>query len=98
MHSTATTSSEMAARFVAEYVKTYGYRDESPIELVKLRVVGRGLREQPARLRQLRSSRAPARRPARARASLTSPAARPAVETEIVPRAALSARRRGAGR
>ena len=43
---TATTSREMAARFVAEYLKTYGYRDESPIELVKLRVVGRGLREQ----------------------------------------------------
>ncbi|HJU31435.1 MAG TPA: hydantoinase/oxoprolinase family protein [Hyphomicrobiaceae bacterium] len=35
---------EMTARFVAEYVKTYGYRDDSPIELVKMRVVGRGLR------------------------------------------------------
>jgi len=36
---------EMAARFVGEYVKTYGYQDEGPIELVKLRVVGRGLRQ-----------------------------------------------------
>ncbi|WP_018263911.1 hydantoinase/oxoprolinase family protein [Methylobacterium sp. WSM2598] len=32
-------------RFVAEYVKTYGYRDATPIEFMKLRVVGRGLRE-----------------------------------------------------
>lgn len=31
--------------FVAEYEKTYGYRDETPIELMKLRVIGRGLRE-----------------------------------------------------
>ncbi|MGL4288132.1 MAG: hydantoinase/oxoprolinase family protein [Phreatobacter sp.] len=32
-------------RFVAEYFKTYGYRDTTPIELMKLRVIGRGLRE-----------------------------------------------------
>ena len=44
---------EMAARFVAEYVKTYGYKDESPIELVKLRVIGRGLRERRLDFRQL---------------------------------------------
>ena len=31
--------------FVAEYFKTYGYRDETPIELMKVRVGGRGLRE-----------------------------------------------------
>lgn len=31
--------------FVAEYFKTYGYRDETPIELMKVRVAGRGLRE-----------------------------------------------------
>ena len=43
----------MAARFVAEYLKTYGYQDESPIELVKLRVVGRGLRERRLDFRQL---------------------------------------------
>ena len=40
-------------RFVAEYVKTYSYKDESPIELVKLRVVGRGLRERRLDFRQL---------------------------------------------
>jgi N-methylhydantoinase A len=33
------------ALFVAEYEKTYGYRDETPIELMKLRIIGRGLRE-----------------------------------------------------
>lgn len=32
--------------FVAEYVKTYGYQDDTPIELMKVRVAGRGLREQ----------------------------------------------------
>jgi N-methylhydantoinase A len=32
--------------FLAEYLKTYGYRDETPIELVKIRLTARGLREQ----------------------------------------------------
>jgi N-methylhydantoinase A len=36
---------QIAARFVAEYFKTYGYRDDTPIELMKLRVAGRGLRD-----------------------------------------------------
>jgi N-methylhydantoinase A len=31
--------------FIAEYEKTYGYRDETPIELMKLRIAGRGLRD-----------------------------------------------------
>lgn len=35
---------QMAERFLAEYFKTYGYRDTTAIELVKLRLVGRGLR------------------------------------------------------
>jgi N-methylhydantoinase A len=38
----------MRARFLAEYLKTYGYRDETAIELVKIRLIGRGLR--PVRL------------------------------------------------
>jgi len=37
---------EMRDRFQAEYFKTYGYRDQTAIELVKLRVIGRGLRAQ----------------------------------------------------
>ncbi|MGQ3353277.1 MAG: hydantoinase/oxoprolinase family protein [Phreatobacter sp.] len=36
---------EIRRLFVAEYEKTYGYRDETPIELMKLRIAGRGLRE-----------------------------------------------------
>jgi N-methylhydantoinase A len=35
---------QMTEHFLAEYLKTYGYRDETPIELVKLRLIGRGLR------------------------------------------------------
>jgi N-methylhydantoinase A len=34
----------MRERFLTQYLKTYGYQDETAIELVKLRVVGRGLR------------------------------------------------------
>ncbi|WP_295848735.1 hydantoinase/oxoprolinase family protein, partial [Tardiphaga sp.] len=36
---------QIRERFIAEYFKTYGYRDSTPIELVKVRVAGRGLRE-----------------------------------------------------
>jgi N-methylhydantoinase A len=36
---------QIRERFVAEYFKTYGYRDSTPIELMKVRVAGRGLRE-----------------------------------------------------
>ena len=34
----------MRERFLAEYLKTYGYQDETSIELVKVRLIGRGLR------------------------------------------------------
>ena len=34
----------MQQRFAAEYLKTYGYKDETAIELVKIRLIGRGLR------------------------------------------------------
>jgi N-methylhydantoinase A len=36
---------QLRGGFVAEYFKTYGYRDDTPIELMKLRVAGRGLRD-----------------------------------------------------
>jgi N-methylhydantoinase A len=36
---------QIRERFVAEYFKTYGYRDDTPIELMKVRVAGRGLRD-----------------------------------------------------
>jgi N-methylhydantoinase A len=35
----------LKARFLAEYLKTYGYCDEAAIELVKIRLTARGLRE-----------------------------------------------------
>ena len=34
---------ELSRRFRAEYSKTFGYEDDSPIELVKLRAIGRAL-------------------------------------------------------
>ena len=80
---------EMAARFVAEYLQDLRLRDESPIELVKLRVVGRGLRERRLDFKELAiesragaPTRPLARHPFRARIG--------AVETEVVARAALS--------
>ena len=80
---------EMAARFVAEYVKTYGYQDESPIELVKLRVVGRGLRERRLDFKQLAIESRAGAPTTRSRAIHFARGAA-AVDTEIVPRSALS--------
>jgi N-methylhydantoinase A len=37
--------SAMRDAFLAEYLKTYGYRDDTAVELVKIRLVGRGLRK-----------------------------------------------------
>ena len=80
---------EMAARFVAEYFKTYGYRDESPIELVKLRVVGRGLRERRLDFKQLAiESRAGA--PTTRSRAIHFVRGAASVDTEVVPRSALS--------
>jgi N-methylhydantoinase A len=80
---------EMAARFVAEYLKTYGYKDESPIELVKLRVVGRGLREQRLDFSHLAIEPRSGAPTGRSRAVHFSRGSAP-VETEVVARAALS--------
>jgi N-methylhydantoinase A len=80
---------EMAARFVAEYVKAYGYQDESPIELVKLRVVGRGLRERRLDFRELAIDARAGAPTAQSRAIHFTRGAAP-VETEVVARAALS--------
>jgi len=80
---------EMAVRFVAEYLKTYGYKDESPIELVKLRVVGRGLRERRLDFKSLAiQSRAAAQTTGFRAIHFARGTA--AVDTEIIPRAALS--------
>jgi N-methylhydantoinase A len=80
---------EMAARFVAEYVKTYGYVDESPIELVKLRLIGKGLRQRRLDFAGLAVESRAGAPTARSRAVHFSRGAEP-IETEIVPRGALS--------
>ena len=89
MHYDGDDLAEMAARFVAEYVKTYGYVDASPIELVKLRVIGRGLRERRLDFKQLTiASRAGA--PASPLRAIHFARGSAAIETEVVPRSALS--------
>ncbi len=35
----------MCEHFVAEYLKTYGYKDDTAIDLVKIRLIGRGRRD-----------------------------------------------------
>jgi len=86
---------ELAARFTAEYLKTYSYKDESPIELVKLRVVGRGLRDRRLDFKQLAiESRAGA--PATRSRAIHFARGVAAVDAEVVSRSALpSSPRRG---
>jgi N-methylhydantoinase A len=82
-------------RFIEEYEKTYGYRDDSPIELVKLRVVGRGLSAQRLNFKQLRIA-APAAAAAAAHRHVHFVRNSAATITEVVSRAALASRpRRG---
>jgi N-methylhydantoinase A len=86
---------ELRRRFIEEYEKTYGYRDDSPIELVKLRVVGRGLSAQRLNFKQLRIA-APAAAAAAAHRHVHFVRGSAATITEVVPRAALAPRpRRG---
>jgi N-methylhydantoinase A len=86
---------QLGARFCALYLKTYGYRDESPIELVKMRLIGRGFRERRLDFEAIRIE---------ARASAPACLARPvhchrgggACNVNVVSRAAIStAGRRG---
>ena len=49
----------MRERFLAEYLKTYGYRDETAIELVKIRLIGRGLRARRLDFAAMTRDRAP---------------------------------------
>jgi N-methylhydantoinase A len=84
---------EMRRRFIDEYEKTYGYRDHSPIELVKLRVVGRGLRAQRLNFKQLTIA-APAAAAASARRYVHFVRGSAATITEVMPRSALTPNRR----
>ena len=80
----------MAARFVAEYLKTYGYRDESAIELVKLRLIGRGLRKERLDFAHMKIEARPGAKAARSRRiSFARGAA--GIEAEVVARSAVSA-------
>jgi N-methylhydantoinase A len=86
---------EMRRRFIDEYEKTYGYRDDSPIELVKLRVVGRGLSAQRLNFKQLTIA-APAAAAAAAHRHVHFVRGSAATITEVVPRSALTPKpRRG---
>jgi N-methylhydantoinase A len=81
---------EMAERFVAEYLKTYGYRDESPIELVKLRLIGKGLRDERLDFKAMRID-ARAGAPAERSRHILFARGVVAVATEVVPRSAVPA-------
>jgi len=85
-------SVEMRRRFIEEYEKTYGYRDDSPIELVKLRVIGRSLSEQRLNFKQLAVAAPAAAAAAQRHAHFVRGSA--ATITEIVPRSALTPRSR----
>jgi len=86
---------QIRERFFAEYFKTYGYRDQTPLELVKVTVVGRGLRRNRLDFSNMRIDQRPgAARSGHRLVSFTR--GEPAIETEIVPRAAVGSEpRRG---
>ena len=84
---------QISERFVEEYLKTYGYRDQTPLELVKVTVTGRGLRESRLDFKAMKIE--PRTGAARAGYRLVSfSRGVPAVETAIVSRAAIGAAER----
>lgn len=83
----------MAERFRAEYLKTYGYRDQTPIELVKLRLIGRGLRERRLDFKAMRASLRPNKTAMRGRA-VSFNRGDPFVETPVIGRQDLAERPR----
>ena len=81
---------EITRGFVAEYLKTYGYSDQTPLELVKITVTGRGLRQSRLDFKEMKiDQRSSAARAGYRVVSFTRGA--PAVETPIVSRAAIGA-------
>lgn len=84
---------QISERFVEEYLKTYGYRDQTPLELVKVTVTGRGLRESRLDFKAMKIE--PRTGAARAgHRSVFFSRGLPAVETAIVSRAAVGAAER----
>jgi N-methylhydantoinase A len=93
VYTTGDDIAEMREGFAAEYLKTYGYRDESPIELVKLRVSGRGLRQRRLDFDGLAIEPRAAAPATRARAIHFDRGSNP-IDTEVIARTGLSAMRR----
>lgn len=84
---------EITRDFVAEYLKTYGYNDQTPLELVKVKITGRGLRESRLDFKEMKiDQRSSAARAGHRVVSFARGA--PAVETPIVTRAAIGAAER----
>ncbi|WP_072386134.1 hydantoinase/oxoprolinase family protein [Hyphomicrobium sp. CS1BSMeth3] len=84
---------QISERFVEEYLKTYGYRDQTPLELVKVTVTGRGLRESRLDFKAMKiETRTGAARAGYRLVSFSRGV--PAVETAIVSRAAIGAAER----
>jgi N-methylhydantoinase A len=79
---------QISQRFIEEYAKTYGYRDQTPLELVKIAVTGRGLRERRLDFKAMRiEPRTGAARAGRRAVSFSRGG--PAVETPVVSRTAI---------
>ena len=84
---------QIRERFVAEYLKTYGYRDHTPIELMKVRVAGRGLRDNRLDFRAMKiAPRAGA--PSSGSRRISFARGEPARMVEIVDRAAIDGTQR----
>jgi N-methylhydantoinase A len=75
-------------RFASEYFKTYGYRDTTPMELMKLRAIGRGLRENRLDFANMKIAPRPGGSGATSRA-VSFARGEPAVAVPIVDRCAL---------
>jgi N-methylhydantoinase A len=84
---------QIRARFVAEYLKTYGYTDHTPVELMKVRVAGRGLRDNRLDFRAMKmASRAGA--PSSGARSISFTRGAPAQDVAVVDRASIDRRPR----
>lgn len=84
---------QIRARFVAEYLKTYGYTDHTPVELMKVRVAGRGLRDNRLDFRAMKmASRAGA--PISGARSISFTRGAPAQDVAVVDRASIDHRPR----
>ncbi len=76
--------------FLGEYLKTYGYADETPIELMKVRVIGRGLSEHRFAFERMTIAHRRAASSSGAR-QVSFERGKPAVTTEVVQRHAVPA-------